>query len=138
MRPDGSSFGSRPGRPDPVLTTIYSAMLGGTLLSFVIGTLLVSRRPAPEGPEPGLVLRWGWFALATLAVFGAGIVRGRLGRDADDARLRTSGIVIWALAEGVALLGIVSTIVWGDHAPALGATLVGVYLMIQHRPSRLR
>lgn len=138
MRTGGSSFGSPPAGRDPVLTTIHAAMLGGTLIFFVVGMLLVSRRPTPEGPQPGIVLRWAWFALAALAVFGAGVVRGRLGRGLDDARLRTGGIVIWALAEGVALLGIVSTIVSGDYAPAFGATLVGVYLMIHHRPSQLR
>ncbi|MDX1394132.1 MAG: hypothetical protein R3195_07070, partial [Gemmatimonadota bacterium] len=66
-----------------------------------------------------------------------GVVRGRLGRGADAAQVRAGGIVIWALAEAVGLVGMVSTIVTGAPMPAIGATVIAVFLMFHHRPSQL-
>lgn len=120
------------------LKVIHGAMLGGTLLFLSVALFLTLGR---EGGEPTLdhsLFRWAWLGFGFVAVFGAGFMRGRLGRSPDESKVQTTGIVIWALAEGTALVGIVSTIVSGDIAPALGATLVGVFLMVHHRPTQLR
>ena len=126
------------------LRIIHGAMLGGTLLLLAVA-LFLARSGGDVSPSGGgasssaasPVFRWGWLAFATVAVFGAGVLRGRLGRSPDEARVRVTGILIWALAEATAMFGIVATTVSGDLAPALGAALVGVFLMVHHRPSRL-
>jgi hypothetical protein len=126
----------RPRQPvtDPVLKLIHATMLGGTLTFFAVVMFLVRGQ---EPVESGAVFRWGWLAAAVIAVFAVGALSGRLHRDSDEVAIRTAGIVIWALAEGAALLGIVSTIVTGDVTPAIGATLIAVFLMVHHRPSQL-
>lgn len=119
------------------LKVIHAAMLGGTLVFLSVALFLTLGR---EGPGPSVdspLFRWAWLAFGLVAVFGAGFLRGRLGRSPDEARVQTTGILIWALAEATALFGIVATIVTGDLAPGLGATMVGVFLMIHHRPSQL-
>lgn len=120
--------------PDPVLKLIHASMLGGTLVFFAVVYFLFGGGPSEE---PGVLLRWAWLVVAAATVFGVGAVRGRLHRDSDDAAVRASGILIWAMAEGAALVGIVSTIVSGDVVPAIGATLIAVFLMLHHRPSQL-
>ena len=119
------------------LKAIHGAMLGGTLVFLSVALFLVVGRDASDASLPSPLLRWAWLVFASIAVFGAGFLRGRLGRHANEARIQTTGILIWALAEATALFGIVATIVTGDLAPGLGATLVGVFLMIHHRPSQL-
>jgi len=119
---------------DAQLKLIHAAMLSGVLLFLAVVLFLSGGR---DGAESNLIFRWGWLALAVVAVFTAGFVRGRLQRSADEAEVRTAAILIWAVAESAALLGLVSTLVTGDIAPGLGATLVFVFLMVHHRPSQL-
>ncbi|MFV1985747.1 MAG: hypothetical protein ACC682_00585 [Gemmatimonadota bacterium] len=119
---------------DSVLKLIHASMLGGTLVLFAVAFFLYGGR---EPGEVGAVVRWAWLAVAVAVVFAVGAVRGRLHRNSDEAQVRMSGIVIWALAEGAALVGIVSTIMTGHVVPAIGATLIGVFLMLHHRPSQL-
>ncbi|MDH3734859.1 MAG: hypothetical protein OEU54_15125 [Gemmatimonadota bacterium] len=119
---------------DSILKLIHLTMLSGTLAFFaVVYFLFVGRETGTESE----VLRWVWFGVAVAAVFGAGFLRGRIGGQSTEEEVRTTGILIWALAEGAALIGLVSTIVTGEPMPALGATLIGVFLMVHHRPSQL-
>ena len=124
----------RKAQPDPVLKLIHLTMLGGTLAFFAVVYFLFAGRDT--GVESA-ALRWAWLGIAVAAVFGAGFLRGRLSGRSGDDQVRTTGIMIWALAEGAALLGIVSTIVTGDPMSAMGATAIGVFLMVYHRPSEL-
>jgi hypothetical protein len=125
----------RPQRPeaDPVLKLIHATMLGGTVAFFLVVFFLFRG----EGDGGSTVLRWAWLAAAIGAVFFAGFLRGRLGPGADGGQVRSTGVMIWAVAEGVALLGMVTTIVTGDVSAAIGATVIGVFLMLYHRPSEL-
>ena len=127
----------RPRQPgeDALLKLIHVSMLGGTLVFFAVVYFLYG--VGGGAAEAGPLLRWGWLVVAVGAVFVIGVVRGRLQRGSDDAQRRMTGILIWALAEGVGLLGMVSTILTGDVTSAIGATLVAVFLMFLHRPSRL-
>lgn len=126
----------RPRQPgaDPTLTLIHASMLGGTLLFFGVVVFFFGGRAT--GTTDG-IFRWAWLGFAALAVFGVGALRGRLHRDSDAAEIRTTGILIWALAESAALIGLVSTILTGNVTPAIGATMIGVFLMLHHRPSQL-
>ena len=119
---------------DPTLRIIHAVILGGTLTFLaVVFFLYRGERDVPAGA----VLRWGWLLAAVVAVFAAGYLRGRLGPGSAPGEVRTAGILIWAIAEGAALIGMVSTIVTGDVSPAIGATLIAAFLMLHHRPSQL-
>lgn len=115
-----------------VLTVIHASLLVGILVFFGVTLWLA--------PEPEAVpdwWRWGWVIVTAGVVFAVGFVRGRLPPHAPPERIQRTALVIWALAEGSALFGIVSMLVTGALAPALGATFVAVALFILHRPSTL-
>jgi len=114
------------------LTVIHASFLAGILIFFGVTLYL-----APDPTPTSALWRWAWLIVTAGAVFGSGFVRGRLPRNAAPERVQTTGIVIWALAEGSAMFGLVSMWVTGALAPALGATLVAVFLFILHRPATL-
>lgn len=115
-----------------VRTLIHGSFLAGILILFAIALWV-----APD-PEPvSAWWRWAWVIVTAVAVFGVGLVRGRLPRNAAPERIRTTAIVIWALAEGSAMFGTVTMLVTGALAPGLGATFVSVVLFLLHRPSTL-
>lgn len=118
--------------PRIVLTAIHASFLAGILLFLAI-TLFI----APDPGSSPAAFRWVWLIVTAGAVFGAGFVRGRLSRNAPPDRIRVAAILIWAMAEGSAMFGIVSMWVTGAPAPALGATFVAVFLLILHRPATL-
>lgn len=115
-----------------VLTVIHVSFLAGVLVFLGI-TLYVAPDPSPASAPWG----WAWLVVSAGAVFGVGFVRGRLPRNASPERVQATALVIWALAEGSAMFGLVSMWVGGGLAPALGATLVAVALFILHRPATL-
>ncbi|MDX1577674.1 MAG: hypothetical protein R3266_04285 [Gemmatimonadota bacterium] len=117
---------------DPALAIVHGALLSGIVI-FGAVVMLVPL----EGPSslPGMV-QWVWLVFVVLAVFGAGVVRGRLGAKRDPASRRQGAIVLWALAEGAALVSLVFAWITGSSTPLIGA-LVGVLLLLYHRPSTL-
>jgi len=122
--PDG------PGGRSP-LTVIWIALSLG-----VLTYAAVSLAVGPIGNEEiAGTLRWVWLVAAVAAIFGAGIVSGRLRAADPEERRRTSAILIWALAEGQALLGITAFLIGGDPTPAVASLVVGAYLMLRYRPS---
>lgn len=115
----------------PALTIIWAALAVGVLtfavLVFVLG-------PTAGDGRSG-AWRWAWFAAALVAIFAAGIVRGRLRRDPRPEQIRASAILIWALGEGQALLGLVLYFVTGDSTPAIVGLAVGAWIFLRHRPA---
>ncbi len=73
--------------------------------------------------------------LALAALFGAGLVRGRLRPDAAAREVQKTAIVIWALAEAQALAGLAFALVSGDVVLAGGGPVVAMFLMALHRPA---
>jgi F0F1-type ATP synthase membrane subunit c/vacuolar-type H+-ATPase subunit K len=117
------------------LPIIQLALASGVLL-FALIVFVVLR---PSGAETDLsIFRWVWLAFALLSIFGAGVVRGRLSRDATEQQAYTTAIIVWALAEGQALLGLVTYLVAGDRLPAVLGLVVGFYLFARHRASEFK
>jgi hypothetical protein len=114
------------------LQLIYMALGGGVLLFAVIVFLVIGPL---EGETDLQVLRWVWLGLALTAIFAAGLIRGRLTRDATAAQAQTVAVTTWGLAEGQALLGLVAYLVAGDSLPAILGLVVAVYLFARHRPA---
>ena len=112
------------------LTIIYGALAAGVFLFAAIVLLVLE--PIDSVVDP-TVMRLVWFGLAAVAVFGAGIVRGRLA-GGDPQRSRTGAIVVWALAEGQALVGIVGTMITGDRIMTYGALAIFVWIWLRYPP----
>jgi len=116
------------------LTAIYAALAMGVLLFAAVVLFVLD--PLEASLDPGL-MKIAWFVAAIIATLGAGIVRGRMGGGAagPDAS-RTAAIVVWALAEGQALLGIVGTMLTGDRVTAYASLALFVWLWMRYPPAK--
>lgn len=117
------------------LRIIHLALIGGVLIYAAVAWFLMRGGTIAAAADLAAVFRWAWLALALGLVFGAGILRGRLPRGAPPERVRTTAILVWALAEATALTGITFALVTGDWMPLVGGLLVGLFLFVHHRPS---
>jgi hypothetical protein len=111
---------------------IYAALAGGILLFAAIVLFVLD--PVESAVDPSL-MRMVWFGTAAVAMLGAGLIRGRMldgGADAD--RARTAAVVVWALGESQALVGIVGTLVTGDRILTYGALAVFVWIWLRYPP----
>ncbi|MFQ5688828.1 MAG: hypothetical protein ACE5HQ_00965 [Gemmatimonadota bacterium] len=115
----------------PPLTVVYGALAGGVI---AFAALAWALGPVAE-VRGATLLRWVWLGVALFAIFGAAVVAGRLPRGADEVRTRKTAIVVWAVAEGQALLGLADYLVTGDRVPAAVGMLLFAYLYARHRPS---
>lgn len=92
----------------------------------------------PLEVREGTTLRWIWLGLAGVAVLAAGVVRGRLaGTGVEIEKRRALAILIWALAEGQALAGLIFYLLSGDPVPAAAGVAVFFLLWWRHRPAAL-
>ena len=83
--------------PAQARTAIYLALIMGVVMFAVIARLVVG----PVGTYAESPLRFIWLAAAAGCTLAAGFFRTRIaGSGADDARLTTAAVVVWALAEG--------------------------------------
>ena len=63
------------------------------------------------------------------------IARGRMaGSRAEPDRARTAAIIVWALAEGQALVGIVGTMLTGDRVTAYASLALFAWLWMRYPP----
>lgn len=125
MQPQSPDAGSQ------ALTAIYAALALGVLLFAAI--VLFVLEPVEASLDPGL-MRIVWFTAAIVATLGAGIVRGRMAGDAGPDSARTAAIIVWALAEGQALVGIVGTMLTGDRVTAYASLALFVWLWMRYPP----
>lgn len=118
------------------LRMIHTAILGG-LVTFgaVVLVLLASGR---SGSGEVGALRWVWLGLSVVALFMAGVLRGRLRPEATPQQTRTTAIIIWALADVPALTGLAFGLLTGDPVPAVGGLVIGLALLFFHRPATFR
>jgi len=109
---------------------IHFGMIMGVVVAAGIIRWVVQPTPVPPMPM------WTWLpiALAVPAFFVAGILRGRLAPTATFETRQTNAMIIWALGEGVALFAIVAASVTGYWYPSGLGALVGVGLLLLHRP----
>ena len=116
------------------LPVIYAALAMGVFL--FAGVVLFVLDPLEASLDPGL-MRIVWFASAIVATLGAGIVRGRMaGGAAGPDASRTAAILVWALAEGQALVGIVGTMLTGDRVTAYASLALFVWLWMRYPPAK--
>lgn len=119
-----------PAARDLQFRLMHGAMIMGVLIFAGVIRWFVQPEPLPAMPM------WVWAPLgfAVPAFFVAGIVRGRLAPNAEREKRQAQAIVVWALGEGVALMGLVVILVTGYWYPAGLATIIGLGLMLFHHP----
>ena len=114
------------------LNAIYAALAIGVLLFAAVVLFVLD--PIGGSVEPN-VMRIVWLAFAVVATLGAGVIRGRMaGREAEPDQARTAAILVWALAEGQALLGIVGTLLTGDPVTAYASLALFVWIWLRYPP----
>lgn len=116
------------------LTAIYAALAMGVFVFAAVVLFVLD--PLEASLDPGL-MKIVWFVAAIIATLGAGIIRGRMagGKAGPDAS-RTAAILVWALAEGQALLGIVGTMLTGDRVTAYASLALFVWLWMRYPPGK--
>ena len=116
------------------LTAIYAALAMGVFLFAAVVLFVLD--PLEASLDPGR-MRIVWFVVAIVATLGAGGVRGRMaGGGVGSDRSRTAAIVVWALAEGQALVGIAGTMLTGDRVTAYASLALFVWLWMRYPPGK--
>ena len=83
-------------------------------------------------------LRWVWLGLAVVVVLAAGAIRARLqGREVEPGRRQALAVLLWALAETQALVGLVFYLITADVVPAAVGVLLFFFLWWRYRPAAL-
>jgi hypothetical protein len=123
---------------------VHAALMFGVMLFFGVGWYVGSRTSMPISAVPDRpVLYVGLFFLSALLFGAAAYTAGRLTRPApgvsQDEWWRanlTRAIGIWSLVEAPTLLGTVAYLITNDFRTLI-ATLTGLLLFVNYRPSRL-
>jgi hypothetical protein len=114
------------------LSAIYAALALGVFLFAAV--VLFVLEPGQASIDSSL-MRIIWLGAAVVATLAAGMVRGRMtGHGMDPDQARTAAIVVWALAEGQALAGIVGTMLTGDRVTAYASLALFVWLWMRYPP----
>ena len=114
------------------LTAIYAALAAGVFLFAAIVLFVID--PVDASIEPN-VIRVVWLSFAVVATLGAGVIRGRMaGRDSTPDQARTAAILVWALAESQALVGLVGTLLTADSVTAYASLALFVWLWMRYPP----
>lgn len=122
-------------QPGQTRTVIYGALILGVVMFAAIVRFVVE----PVGTFAETPLRFVWLAAAAACTLAAGYFSTRLaGPGADDAQLTMAAVVVWALAEGQALLGIVAYMLGGDVIVFWCSLAVFAYLFARYRPAVFR
>jgi hypothetical protein len=120
--------------PDPgsqTLTAIYAALAVGVFLFAAIVLFVLG--PVEASLDSG-VMRIVWFVAAAVATLGAGMIRGKMAGSGASGGARTAAVIVWALAEGQALIGIVGTMLTGDRVTAYASVALFVWLWMRYPP----
>jgi len=128
----GETQGPRTPQSMTALHVIYLALIFGVVLFAIVVRLVLE----PIEAYSGSALRFVWLAAAAGCTLAAGYFRTRLaGPQAEDGQITTAAVVVWALAEGQALLGIVAYMISGDVLIFWCALVLFVYLFARYRPA---
>jgi hypothetical protein len=121
---------------------VHAAMVAGVVMIVVVFAIVRTLAP----PEPLLELVWILRFIAAANLVGV-MVLARMFRaqatprsrgDDGDAWWRTNGLqlfVVWALAEGAALVGAVFWFLTGDMPILIGVSAVSLVILVANRPA---
>ncbi len=118
------------------LPILYAALASGVLLYAAV--LVFALEPTGAVPDPTW-LRIAWLAVAVGVTLMAGVVQARLrSGTVDESGRASSAILVWALAEGQALLGLTGYLLSGDRMLLILSLVLFAYLYLRYPPSAFR
>ena len=118
------------------LPILYAALASGVLLYAAV--LVFALEPTGAVPDPTW-LRIAWLAVAVGVTLMAGVVQARLrSGTVDESGRASSAILVWALAEGQALLGLTGYLLSGDRMLLILPLVLFAYLYLRYPPSAFR
>jgi len=125
------------GDPERLLRVLYAALAVGVAVLAAVFLLL---GPVADGGVDRSLFRWIWLAAAVISMVAVGFIRGRalavetqVGRT-DGRAILPQAVIIWALAEGQALLALIGYFLTGDLALLVVGLVLFVFLLGRHRP----
>jgi len=129
-----SSTGSGPSFDQ--LPILYAALASGVVLYAAVLLFAVEPTGSIQSPTP---IRIAWLAVAIGVTLATGAIQARIrsGRVDDSGRV-TSAILIWALAEGQALLGLTGYLLSGDRMLVILSLALFAYLYLRFPPAAFR
>jgi hypothetical protein len=117
------------------VTTVHLRIIHAALIAGVLGLAAALSLIGPSGRLGSMgILRLTWFGVAAVAMVGAGVVSGRLAAQSDAAKRARSTIILWAIGEGPALLGLVFYFLTGDRLLLVLPVAAFLLYMMRYRP----
>lgn len=127
-----------------VARVVHLALIGGVVTTFLVLTVIRDLSAPTSAVLPLPFVRVGALVLAGAAVTAYRVLRGllppvRTGEDADGWWAGNGGraIVLWAVADGLAMVGAVSWFLTGDFLTLTVAGGIGLLLMVLASPGKL-
>ncbi|MEE9230889.1 MAG: hypothetical protein V3U86_09305 [Acidobacteriota bacterium] len=118
------------------MTAVHLRILHAAFIAGICGFALVIAIIGPSsGIESTSILRLTWLGVAAAAMVGAGAVSGRLAAQADVTERARTAIVLWALGEGPALLGLIFYFMTGDRLLLVLPLVAFLVYMTRYRPA---
>jgi len=118
------------------LPILYAALASGVVLYAAVLLFALEPTGSVQNPTP---LRFAWLGVAIGVTLATGVIQARVrsGRVDDNGRV-TSAILIWALAEGQALLGLTGYLLSGDRMLVILSLVLFAYLYLRYPPAAFR
>jgi hypothetical protein len=117
-------------------TAAHLRLIHAALIAGILGLAAAFVVIGPSGRLGSLnMLRLTWLGVAAAAMISAGMVSGRLAAQADTAKRARSAIILWAIGEGPALLGLVFYFMTGDKILLVLPVAAFLLYMTRYRPA---
>lgn len=118
------------------VTAAHLRLIHAALIAGILGLAAAFVVIGPSGRLGSLnMLRLTWLGVAAAAMISAGMVSGRLAAQADIAKRARSAIILWAIGEGPALLGLVFYFMTGDRILLVLPVAAFLLYMTRYRPA---
>ncbi|MEJ2547291.1 MAG: hypothetical protein P8125_05680 [Gemmatimonadota bacterium] len=115
------------------LPVLYAALASGVVLYAAVLVFVLEPTLAVEDPT---WLRVAWLAVAVGVTLMAGVIQARMRSGAlDDSGRASSALMVWALAEGQALLGLTGYLLSGDRLLLILSLALFAYLYLRYPPA---
>lgn len=118
------------------LPILYAALASGVVLYAAVLLFALEPTGSVSNPTP---IRLAWLGVAIGVTLATGVIQARVRSGRLDPRGRvTSAILIWALAEGQALLGLTGYLLSGDRMLVILSLVLFAYLYLRYPPAAFR
>ncbi|MEJ2483606.1 MAG: hypothetical protein P8049_10980 [Gemmatimonadota bacterium] len=114
------------------LPVLYAALASGVVLYAAVLVFVLEPTLAVEDPT---WLRVAWLAVAIGVTLMAGVIQARIrSGTVSETGLASGALLVWALAEGQALLGLTGYLLSGDRLLLILPLVLFAYLYLRYPP----